>query len=410
MTTPIQVPQMGESVTEGIVATWLKNVGDPVAADEPVVEIETDKVTVEVPAPVAGVLAEQAAAEGDTVAVGQTIGAIDETAKAASAASPTARTPQPPQTPPAAAAAADGAGAATAPPPAVPSARAEARRRGIDLADVPGSGRGGRILKEDVVRYAARGEPAPTQPPPPQPAAGEPTERTGREERKRMTPLRRTIARRLVEAQQQAALLTTFNEVDMSAVIALRKRYKETFLERHGVKLGFMSFFIKAAVEALQAFPAVNSEIDGDEIVYKYHYDIGVAVGGGRGLVVPVLRDADRLSFADIETRIADYARRARENKLSLDELQGGTFTISNGGVYGSMLSTPIINPPQTAILGLHNIVERPVAVEGRVEIRPVMYLALSYDHRVIDGREAVQFLVRVKACIEDPQRILLEV
>ena len=225
-----------------------------------------------------------------------------------------------------------------------------------------------------------------------------------------MTPLRKTIARRLVEAQQQAALLTTFNEVDMSAVIALRKRYKEAFLERHGVKLGFMSFFVKAAVEALRAFPAVNSEIDGDEIVYKYHYDIGVAVGGGRGLVVPVIRNADALSFAGIEAAIADYARRARDNKLSLDELQGGTFTISNGGVYGSMLSTPIINPPQTGILGLHNIVERPVAVGGAVEIRPVMYLALTYDHRVIDGREAVQFLVRIKECIEDPARLLLEV
>ncbi|RMG99156.1 MAG: 2-oxoglutarate dehydrogenase complex dihydrolipoyllysine-residue succinyltransferase [Deltaproteobacteria bacterium] len=418
MSTPIQVPQMGESVTEGIVARWLKDVGEHVDVDEPVVEIETDKVSVEVPAPVAGVLTERTVAEGDTVAVGQTIGTIDETAKAAPSpagdadrgtsserAAPAPTAPEPSQQAPSAA-----APAPTFPAPVMPAARAEAQRRGVDPSAVPGTGRGGRVLKEDVVRHATAAQASAAPAPRASAPASTPPRPEGREERKRMTPLRKTIARRLVEAQQHAALLTTFNEVDMSAVIAVRKRHKEAFIERHGAKLGFMSFFVKAAVEALKAFPAVNSEIDGEEIVYKYHYDIGVAVGGGRGLVVPVIRNADALSFAEIEKTIADFARRARENKLSLDELQGGTFTISNGGVYGSMLSTPIINPPQTGILGLHNIVERPMAVDGKVEIRPVMYVALTYDHRVIDGREAVQFLVRIKECIEDPTRLLLEV
>jgi 2-oxoglutarate dehydrogenase E2 component (dihydrolipoamide succinyltransferase) len=288
----------------------------------------------------------------------------------------------------------------------------EAARTGVDLAQVPGSGRGGRIQKEDVQR-AAQSEaptqaraPAPTPTPAPRPTiAGErPVER------KRMSPLRKRVAERLVESQNTYAILTTFNEVDMSQVIALRTRYKDKFLERHGVKLGFMSFFVKAAVEALREFPAVNAEIDGDDVIYKHYYDIGVAVGGGKGLVVPVIREADKLGFAAIEQQIAEYGARAKNNKLTLDDLQGGTFTVSNGGVYGSMLSTPIVNPPQTGILGLHNIVERPVAVDGKVEIRPIMYVALSYDHRLIDGREAVQFLVRIKQVIEDPERLLLEV
>jgi len=422
MTIEIRIPQMGESVTEGVIARWLKAEGEAVAVDEPVVEVETDKITVEVPAPSAGVLARQSVAEGDTVGVGQTIGEIDETA--------TASTPSGNGKPAAAAPTGSGtektAGSGPVPhegeikdsatPPssssehlaAGPAARLEAARAGVDLASVSGSGRGGRIQKEDVVKAQAPAPApavkAPTPAPAPKRAPGE------REERKAMSPLRKRVAQRLIESQNTAAILTTFNEVDMSAVIELRGRYKESFEKRHGVKLGFMSFFVKAAIEALKEFPAVNAEIDGDDIVYHYHYDVGVAVGGGKGLVVPVLRDADRSTFAEIEQRIAAYADKAKNNKLSLDDLTGGTFTISNGGVYGSMLSTPIINPPQTGILGLHNIVERPVAIDGKVEIRPIMYVALSYDHRLIDGREAVQFLVRIKQLIERPERLLLEV
>ncbi len=402
MSIPIQVPEMGESVTEGIIARWLKQPGEPVSEDEPVVEVETDKITVEVPSPQAGVLKTQAVQEGDTVQVGDTLGEIEPGAAPAAAPEPKApaATPEPKAAP---AASPTAAPAPATGAPAMPAARAEAARRGVDVTQVSGTGRGGRVLKEDVARHAAS-----------PPAAARPAAPTGsaqpREERKPMTPLRRKVAERLVRAQQQAAMLTTFNEVDMSAVMAVRKRYKEAFLERHGVKLGFMSFFTKAVIEGLKAFPSVNAEIDGDQVIYKYHYDIGVAVGGGKGLVVPVLRDVDRKSFAQIEAEILDYAQRARSNKLQLSDLQGGTFTISNGGVYGSMLSTPILNPPQTGILGLHNIVERPVAVAGQVEIRPVMYLALTYDHRLVDGREAVQFLVTVKRCIEDPQRLLLEV
>jgi 2-oxoglutarate dehydrogenase E2 component (dihydrolipoamide succinyltransferase) len=289
--------------------------------------------------------------------------------------------------------------------------RLEASRQGIDLAQVEGSARGGRITKDDVVRAGqapaaapAAVKPAAAAPQPVKRAAGE------REERKAMTPLRRRVAERLVESQNTYAILTTFNEVDMSAVMGLRARYKEAFEKRHGVKLGFMSFFVKAAIEALREFPMVNAEIDGDDVVYKYYYDIGVAVGGGKGLVVPIVRDADKLGFAEVEKTIGALGEKARANKLTMEDLTGGTFTISNGGVYGSMLSTPIINPPQTGILGLHNIVDRPVAIAGKVEIRPIMYLALSYDHRLLDGREAVQFLVRIKQCIEDPERLLLEV
>jgi 2-oxoglutarate dehydrogenase E2 component (dihydrolipoamide succinyltransferase) len=390
---------MGESVTEGVIAQWLKKVGDAVAADEPIVEVETDKITVEVPAPSAGVLLEQSVQEGDTVAVGDVLGRIDADASAAKPAPAPAAAPAPA---PQAAAPRPTAPAPTptAGAPAMPAARAEAGRTGVDVGFVDGTGRGGRVLKEDVQRVAAAA-----------PRALAPRDAGVRsEERKKMTPLRKRVAVRLVESQQSTATLTTFNEVDMSAVIALRQRHKQTFIDRHGAKLGFMSFFVKAAIEALKAFPLVNAEIDGDEIVYKNYYDIGVAVGGGKGLVVPVIRSPDQMSFADIELSIADFGQRARDNKLTMEDLTGGTFTISNGGVYGSMLSTPILNPPQTGILGLHNIVQRPVAIDGKVEIRPIMFVALSYDHRLIDGREAVQFLIRIKDCIEDPERMLLEI
>ncbi|MCR9159823.1 MAG: 2-oxoglutarate dehydrogenase complex dihydrolipoyllysine-residue succinyltransferase [Nannocystaceae bacterium] len=402
MAIDILVPQMGESVTEGVIAQWLKNEGDTVSADEPLVEVETDKITVEVPAPSAGVLTKQSAGEGDTVNVGDIIGSIDADGAAASAPSGDAK--QPPA--PAAEAQSDKA-------PAMPAARAEAQRTGVDLGSVDGTGRGGRVLKEDVQRAAsskasapkASASKAPASPPAVSRKADE-----GRETRKKMTPLRRRVAERLVQSQHTAAILTTFNEVDMSAVIALRSKWKQKFVDNHGVKLGFMSFFVKAAIKALKAFPPVNAEIDGEEVIYKHYYDVGVAVGGGKGLVVPVIRDADRLSFAEIEKTIGDYGKRAKDNKLTLDELTGGTFTISNGGVYGSMLSTPILNPPQTGILGLHNIVERAVVVDGKVEVRPVMYLALSYDHRLIDGREAVRFLVTIKEALEDPERLFLGV
>jgi 2-oxoglutarate dehydrogenase E2 component (dihydrolipoamide succinyltransferase) len=397
MTIQIRVPQMGESVTEGVISRWLKAEGDTVAADEPVVEVETDKITVEVPAPGAGVLARQSVAVGATVGVGQELGEIDETAK------PSASNGRPAATAPAA--------VATNEPAAGPAARLEAARTGVDIAQVAGSARGGRITKDDVVRATAPAAPAPVAPTPrPAPIPVVARKSGEREERKAMTPLRRRVAERLLDAQNNYAILTTFNEIDMSAVMALRARYKESFEKRHGVRLGFMSFFIKAAIEALREFPIVNTEVDGDDIVYKYYYDIGVAVGGGKGLVVPILRDADKRTFAELEQQIAAYGEKAKANKLTLDELTGGTFTISNGGVYGSMLSTPILNPPQTAIMGLHNIVDRPVAIDGKVEIRPIMYVALSYDHRLLDGREAVQFLVRIKQCIEHPERMLLEV
>jgi 2-oxoglutarate dehydrogenase E2 component (dihydrolipoamide succinyltransferase) len=438
MTIQIRIPQMGESITEGVIARWLKAEGEAVAADEPVVEVETDKITVEVPAPSAGVLARQSVAEGATVGVGQTIGEIDETATATAkgngkpAAAPVVTPKEAAGSGPLAhegelkgepkaeskgetKAEPKGEPRGSAPPAseepvaAGPAARLEAARAGVDLASVSGSGRGGRIQKEDVVKAQAPA-PAPARPPTPAPVARPARAPGEREERKAMSPLRRRVAQRLIESQNTAAILTTFNEVDMSGVIDLRTRYKESFEKRHGVKLGFMSFFVKAACEALVEFPAVNAEIDGDDIVYHYRYDVGVAVGGGKGLVVPVLRDADQLSFAQIEQGIAAYAEKAKNNKLSLEDLSGGTFTISNGGIYGSMMSTPILNPPQTGILGLHNIVERPVAIAGKVEIRPIMYVALSYDHRLIDGREAVQFLVRIKQCIERPERLLLEV
>ncbi|NVB39462.1 2-oxoglutarate dehydrogenase complex dihydrolipoyllysine-residue succinyltransferase [Pseudenhygromyxa sp. WMMC2535] len=415
MATNIEVPALGESITEAIVARWIKQVGERVATDEPIVELETDKITVEVPAPSAGVLSKQHAAEGDTVNVGDLIAEIDASAEASPESKPAASKSEPESKP--AASEPESKPAASKPAPAasggqtlMPAARAEAARTGVDTAGVQGSGRGGRVLKEDVQAAASKpaaSKPAASKPAPARPAA--PSEPGERERRVRMTTLRKRIAERLVQAQQTAAILTTFNEVDMSAVMKMRSSLKQDFIDAHEVKLGFMSFFVKATVSALRKFPAVNAEIDGDEIVYKNYYNVGVAVGGGKGLVVPVVRDADALSFADIEKEISRLAGLAKNNKLQLSDLTGGTFTISNGGIYGSMLSTPILNPPQTGILGLHNIVQRPMAVDGKVEIRPVMYLALSYDHRLVDGREAVQFLVHIKDAIEDPRRLLLD-
>ncbi|MGB1014009.1 MAG: 2-oxoglutarate dehydrogenase complex dihydrolipoyllysine-residue succinyltransferase [Nannocystaceae bacterium] len=399
--TPVKVPKLGESITEALVASWLKNEGDRVEVDEPLVELETDKITLEVPAPVAGVLVRHGAEVGATVEIDDVIGEIAEGASASK--SPETKAEPEPE--------AKNNAQASESPAAMPAAAAEAKRTGVDLAKVEGTGRGGRILKEDVQKAAKS---APSKPAPkksaPKSAPAKATPSGNGERVVAMSPLRRRIAQRLVEAQQNAAILTTFNEVDMTEVFRLRKQFKQSFIDTHGVKLGFMSFFLKASVAALKAFPGVNAEIRGTDIVYKDRYDIGVAVGGGKGLVVPVVRSADTLGFADIENEIARLADRARRNKLTLDELTGGTFTISNGGIYGSMLSTPILNPPQSGILGLHNIVQRPVAVDGKVEIRPIMYLALSYDHRLVDGREAVQFLIKIKSCIENPERIMFEI
>jgi 2-oxoglutarate dehydrogenase E2 component (dihydrolipoamide succinyltransferase) len=408
MSIEIRVPTLGESVTEATIARWLKRPGDTVAQDEPLVELETDKVNLEVPSPASGVLEAILVEAGKDVAVGTVVGRIAEGVAAATPA-PAVSAPAPAEPAPALA-------------PEVragPAARKEAAEAGIALAAVTPTGPKGTVTREDVRAAAAAAAvhgagaepamaPAPAAPPSPAPPAVAPG-RAAREERVRMTRLRKRIAERLKEAQNTAAMLTTFNEVDMSAVIALRERYQDAFVKKHGVKLGFMSFFVKASIEALKAFPAVNAEIDGEEIVYKHYYDIGVAVSTDQGLVVPVVRDADLLSFADIEKRIADLGKRAREGKLAIEELQGGTFTITNGGIFGSLLSTPILNPPQVGILGMHKIQERPMVVAGRIEPRPMMYLALSYDHRIIDGREAVSFLVRVKECIEAPERMLLE-
>ncbi|MDZ4738178.1 MAG: 2-oxoglutarate dehydrogenase complex dihydrolipoyllysine-residue succinyltransferase [Rhodospirillaceae bacterium] len=512
MAKDIVVPQLGESVTEATIAKWMKKVGDSVAQDEILLELETDKVTLEVNAPVAGRLAEITAQEGATVEVGAIVGRLAEAGEAVSAKAPTAK-PEPAK--PAAAATAPAPSAETGKPAVGPSgpvpdltrkisdeqraqarptmgARHEAgappegeRATGVDApedealspsvrklmeenevvaGEIAGSGPGGRITKGDVLDYIGkevkkgagepssdpknapaeqpgavepepRTSPAPSAPPPPAPseaapaqAASQPAAKqavpsrpapvvrpvegdgaTPREERVRMSRLRKRIAERLKQSQNTAAMLTTFNEADMSAVIAVRKQYRDIFEKKHGIKLGFMSFFVKAAIVALKEIPAVNAEIDGEDIVYKNFYDIGVAVGIDQGLVVPVLRDCDRLNFAEIETKLSELGRKAREGKLAIDDLTGGTFTISNGGVYGSLMSTPILNPPQSGILGMHKIQDRPIAVGGKIEIRPMMYLALTYDHRVIDGREAVTFLVRLKECIEDPQRILLD-
>ncbi|WP_309895842.1 2-oxoglutarate dehydrogenase complex dihydrolipoyllysine-residue succinyltransferase [Archangium sp.] len=401
MAVELKVPPLGESITEAVVGKWNKKKGDAVSADEALVVLETDKVTIDVPAPAAGSIATVAFKEGDKVRVGDVLGTIEA---GAGASAPKAAAPASAPAPVAEAPASGGNTRIT------PTAKNIAEDNKLDVGQLKGSGTGGRITKEDVLGQLNRPAETPVQRAPAPAAPSGPRARADREERVKMTPLRRRVAERLIQAQSTAAILTTFNEVDMGAVMDLRKQYNEKFQAKHGIKLGFMSFFVRAAVEALKTFPQVNAEIDGEDVVFKHYYDIGVAVSGSRGLVVPVVRDADTLSLADLEKKIGDYGARARNDKLTLPELQGGTFTISNGGTFGSMLSTPILNPPQTGILGMHNIVERPVARNGQVVIRPIMYVALSYDHRLIDGREAVQFLVRVKDCIEDPTRLLLEI
>jgi len=436
----IVVPTLGESVTEATVARWLKKPGEAVARDEPLVELETDKVAVEVPAPATGVLIEIATPEEAVVATGGLLGRMDESQTAASTPTPVATAPAPaaPAGPITPAAPATPATSVTQLSPAV---RRLVLEHGLDANTIAATGKDGRLLKEDVLNHINAGggasTAAPASTPASTPAAAPPAPvpssqqvvpaanvaaapggnidvgdrpNAGLEEIVRMTRLRKTIARRLKEAQNTAAMLSTFNEVDMSAVMAARRKYRDIFEKRHGSRLGFMSFFVRACTQALTEVPAVNAEIDGDNLIYKNYYNVGVAVGTPQGLVVPVLRDADRMSFADIEGGIVDYGRRARNGKLTIDEMQGGTFTISNGGVYGSLLSMPILNPPQSAILGMHKIQDRAMVVDGEVVARPMMYLALSYDHRIIDGREAVTFLVRVKECIEEPERLLFEI
>ncbi len=403
MAIEIRVPALGESITEATVGTWFKQRGDVVKQDEPLVELETEKVTVEVNAPSAGVLAEIAAESGATVSIGALLGSLGA-ASASEGASARAKAP---------AKAAAAPAAPIAMPPA-PSAAKLAAEAGLDLSGVAGSGKRGQVLKGDVLEAlvkpaappAPTPAPAPVVVPPPAPPA---PDDSAREERVRLTKLRQTIARRLKDAQNTAAMLTTFNEVDMSEVMAMRTRYKDAFEKKHGGKLGFMGFFVKACVQALKDIPAVNAEIDGADLVYKNYYHLGIAVGTDKGLVVPVVRDCDQLSIAAIEKKIADFGRRARDGQLKIEEMQGGTFTITNGGIYGSLMSTPILNAPQSGILGMHKIQDRPMAVNGKIEIRPMMYLALSYDHRVVDGKEAVTFLVRVKEALEDPARLVLD-
>jgi 2-oxoglutarate dehydrogenase E2 component (dihydrolipoamide succinyltransferase) len=452
MATEIRVPALGESITEATVGKWFKQAGDAVAADEPLVELETEKVTVEVPAPTSGVLSAIMVKEGDTVAVGSVLGAIGEgdgKAKPAPAqvkaetiapqpgpqpAPAPVKAPEPPKMQPAALerepmrreeVSDSGNGNGTGGMPPSPAARKYLAEADLSPVSVVGSGRRGQVLKQDVLAAQAPGAaassgpvvsaaasllaraPAPKAPPAPRPPIT-PQDKT-REERVRMTRLRQTIAKRLKEAQDTAAMLTTFNDVDMSALMQLRREYREAFEKKHGVKLGLMGFFVKAAVQALKDIPAVNAEIDGTDIIYKNYYHIGVAVGTERGLVVPVLREADRMSLAEIETAIADFGARARDGRLGLEEMQGGTFTISNGGIYGSLLSTPILNAPQSGILGMHRIEERAVVRDGQIVARPMMYLALSYDHRLVDGKEAVTFLVQIKDAIEDPKRLVLD-
>jgi 2-oxoglutarate dehydrogenase E2 component (dihydrolipoamide succinyltransferase) len=405
MATEIVVPTVGESVTEVTVARWLKKVGEAVALDDPLVELETDKATQELAAQATGTLTEIVAPEGATIRIGGVLGRIgDGPVKAAPAKPAAAPAPSP--------VAAPKQGAPALAPDALarsgPAARKLAAETGVDVAKLEPTGKGGRVTKSDVRAAAAAPQPAPALAPAPVEARAPRAPGAG-ETRVRMTRLRKRIAERLKAAQNTAAMLTTFNEADMSAVMAMRDHYRDAFEKKHGVRLGFMSFFVKASIVALKEIPAANAEIDGDDIIYKNFYDIGVAVGAEQGLVVPVVRGADRMSFADIEKKIGDLGRRARDGKLALEELTGGTFTITNGGVFGSLLSTPILNPPQAAILGMHKIERRPVAIGDKVEIRPMMYLALSYDHRLIDGREAVTFLVRVKECIEEPQRLLFD-
>jgi 2-oxoglutarate dehydrogenase E2 component (dihydrolipoamide succinyltransferase) len=434
MTIEIRVPTLGESVTEATVARWLKQPGETITRDEPVVELETDKVTLEVPAPAAGTLGEIRAGEGTNVPVGAVLGIIADGAAGSA--------PHPSPLPAGGERERIGTVVRSVPSPrsrgegqgkgqpaldrAGPAARKLIAETGLDAAQITPTGPGGRITKQDVVAARERSAPSPVSEPQAQPTPVPPREHSGpqpppatvppseRETRVRMSRLRRRIAERLKEAQQNAAMLTTFNEIDMSGAIALRERWREAFEKKHGVRLGFMSIFVKAAIVALKELPAVNAEIDGEDLVYKNHYDMGVAVGTEQGLVVPVVRDADHKSFADIEKEIGGLGRKARDGKLTIEDLSGGTFTISNGGVYGSLLSTPILNPPQSAILGMHKIERRPIAVgehgSEKIEIRPMMYVALTYDHRVIDGREAVTFLVRIKECVEDPSRLLFDI
>jgi 2-oxoglutarate dehydrogenase E2 component (dihydrolipoamide succinyltransferase) len=421
----IVVPEVGESIVDARVAKWLRKQGDVVAAGDPLVELETDKIDLEVGAPQAGVLSRIDRQDGEDVKVGEVLGVIEEAAAALEAAAPAAPAAAADTTPPSPAAE---AGTKAGKARATPAARKAAEKNEVDLARVQGTGDAGRVMRRDVERAAApspgaaeapqpAAAPAPS-PAPPSPAVArasvpvseKPVQRGDRtEERVRMSKRRATIARRLVEAQSTAAMLTTFNEVDMTAIMALRERHKQSFKEKHGVGLGIASFFVKAAIGALRAFPRLNAEIQGDEMIMKNYHDIGMAVGASEGLVVPVLRDADRMSFPEMERQIRDFARRAEDGTLSLADLKGGTFTITNGGVFGSLLSTPIINPPQVGILGLHKIQDRPMAVNGRVEVRPMMYVALTYDHRIVDGSEAVRFLVKVKELVEDPGALLLE-
>jgi 2-oxoglutarate dehydrogenase E2 component (dihydrolipoamide succinyltransferase) len=405
MATEIRVPTLGESVSEATIGTWFKKVGDTVKADEPLVELETDKVTVEVPSPVSGVLTEIVAQNGETVGLGALLGQIAEGAAGSAGAAAPAAAPAPVAAP-AAAAAAPVASAM----PAAPAAAKLAADNNISTADVDGSGKRGQVLKGDVIAAIAKGVSAPA--PAAAPAAPRPAssgDDASREERVKMTRLRQTIARRLKDAQNTAAMLTTYNEVDMKAVMDLRNKYKDIFEKKHGVKLGFMGFFTKAVTHALKELPAVNAEIDGTDIIYKNYCHIGVAVGTDKGLVVPIVRDADQMSIAEIEKDIGRLGKAARDGQLSMADMQGGTFTISNGGVYGSLMSSPILNAPQSGILGMHKIQERPVVVGGQIVIRPMMYLALSYDHRIVDGKEAVTFLVRVKESLEDPERLVLD-
>ena len=416
MATDIRVPTLGESVSEATIGKWFKKPGDAVKADEPLVELETDKVTLEVNAPSAGVLAEIVAKDGETVGVGALLGSISA---AGASPAPAAKEPPAKEAPKAAPAAAAQAPAVAAPAsrtlpadtPVAPSVQRLATESGVDPAAVPGTGKDGRVTKGDMLAVinsvtapAGAAAAAPVQMRAPSVA-----DDAAREERVRMTKLRQTIARRLKDAQNTAAMLTTFNEVDMGAVMGMRATYKDVFEKKHGAKLGFMGFFVKACVQALKEIPAVNAEIDGTDLVYKNYYHVGIAVGTDKGLVVPVVRDADMLSIAGIEKKIAEYGKRARDGQLKIDEMQGGTFTITNGGIYGSLMSTPILNSPQSGILGMHKIQDRAMVVGGKIEIRPMMYLALSYDHRVVDGKEAVTFLVRVKEALEDPARLVLD-
>ena len=402
MATEIRVPTLGESVSEATIGRWYKKAGDVVKADEPLVELETDKVTIEVNAPASGVLVEILAKDGETVAPGALLGQIAAGgAGAAPAPAPVAAAP----------AASPAPKAAPSAMPAAPAAAKIAADNNLSTADIAGSGKRGQVLKGDVLAAVAAGPvvAAPTPLAPVVARVPSSADDSALEERVRMTKLRQTIARRLKDAQNTAAMLTTFNEVDMGEVMALRARYKDVFEKKHGAKLGFMSFFVKACTQALKEIPAVNAEIDGTDLVYKNYYHLGIAVGTEKGLVVPVVRNADRMGLAQIEKTIADFGKRARDGALKLEEMQGGTFTITNGGIYGSLMSTPILNAPQSGILGMHKIQERPMVVGGKIEIRPMMYLALSYDHRIVDGKEAVTFLVRVKEALEDPARLVLD-